>query len=753
MNELELKQQKDTREKEDKTKLSELSNPPAELKESQDDISEISARLKRQEIKLTDDERDSLKQRLNLMVDNWKVSRSGLADKLRLWNDKFEGVVVKSDFPWVGASFLSPPMAKIKARELKSVINRSVLRPEPFLMVKTTGPDVIQSTYRDTSRQIENFVEDVVKRKTNVHRTIKDAVNVITRDGTCPIQIIWETDWERVYDYKIYSKAEDFIRDYPTVEDAGVSDKEYGAILGKLAEGKTHEVLYEYDIANYDGPKAYIVPLIDFFHFPVYVNTLEDTLCHGKRIWFTDYQVQNMYVKRKFNDKEQVENLIASGGDVHDNDYTAARDSIEGISRDSNQDGDKEYEFFELVFKGAIKEADKAEGIQRKYLITYHHKSNEIFRVEPYPIRKGRLSYFLLRYIIRDNRLLGQSLIDDAYDIFDEIDILHRQRINSRTITHVPTFKAKEAAKDRFDPSRPNMRFQPGRVFWLKDMDDVQQFDIRPVDLSGSVDEEMLLFQLVDMVFGSTSGFSGQSNPIDPRAPARKEAQLMRMSANRIEDLTEPLIDEFPKIGQHIIDLYYQYGKDRIKYYVKTEDGELIENEIQREKLFNPNITFAVKGTSIFDNPEQEYQRNMEIHQLIGSEPITAQIPRIRKESLTRVLSSSRTPDPQKLIPNDQEIPPDLPTEMEKEAELKSALAAQKAADRLKEQTERNRTQTETELIRQVGQIQSKMIAQPPEAMGGVPGEQGMMAPTPQLPTAEATGIPPLIEGGEIAAP
>ena len=744
MNEIELKQQKDGREKEAKVKLAELYSPPKDLQESQDDIAEISDRFKRHEIKLTDDELDSLKQKLRLIVDNWKTSRSGLAQKLETWNDKFEGVITVSDFPWPGASHVDVPLAKIKAREIRSVINRSIMRPEPFLMVKTTGPSVVQTSYRDTSREIENFVEDVVKRKTNVHKKLKECIHVITRDGTCPVQITWESDWERVYDYKTYSKAEDFIRDYPTAEDAGISDKEYGAILDKLGAGENHEVLYEYDVANYDGPKADIVPLIDFVHFPVYVNNLEDTLCHGKRIWLTDYQVQNMYVKRKFNDKEQVENLLATGPDQHDNDYTSSRDAIEGITRDMGNNAGDEYEFFELVLKCSLTKKDKQDGIQRKYLINYHHNSNQVFRVEPYPVRKGKISYFLLRYIVRDNRLLGQSLIDDAYDILDEINILHRQRINSRTITHVPTFKAKDAAKDRFDPSRPQLRFRPGRVFWVKDMDDVQQFDIRPVDLSGSVDEEMLLFQLIDMIFGSTSGFSGQSNPLDPRAPARKEAQLIRLSANRIEDLTEPLVEEFAKIGQHIVDLYYQYGKDRIKYYVKQEDGSLIETEIERNKLYNPNITFAVKGTSIFDNPEQEYNRNLEIYQLIGNEPITAQNPKIRRNALRMVLSSSRIPDEKDLLPTEQEMPSDIPTELEREANLKSALQQQKAADRMVEAESRSNTMKETELIRQVGQIQSRMVGQPVEQPMG----EGAMA-TPE-PTAEATGVPPLIDQGGI---
>lgn len=158
--------------------------------------------------------------------------------------------------------------------------------------------------------------------------------------------------------------------------------------------------------------------------------------------------------------------------------------------------------------------------------------------------------------------------MDDIADLSLDADIQNRQIINSRTITHVPSFKAKMSSKNTFDPSRREFRFRPGVTFYLTDpATDVMQFDIRPVDLSGSMDNILFYMQMIDMIVGSTSGFSGQSNPIDPRAPARKQQEQLRQASNRLDDYVKNLLPDFSAICQFVVDLYYQYAPERIKYY------------------------------------------------------------------------------------------------------------------------------------------------------------------------------------------
>lgn len=669
------------------TKFVSLSKPPEDLLETQDQAEQVENRFRRRAIKLSKEVKADLESKIYYEVQDWKDSRATLKSKLRDLNDLYEGVVRVTDFPWPGASQIHVPIPKIKAREIRSTINRNTMRPVPFLMCKYAGPD---TTYEDTMpivNSMEDFIEDKIKNGTNVHQTLKDAIIPTIRDGTCPVQIIWETELERVTDYKLYDSVEDFTGDYPSAESAGVGAKQYAKILAALNNDERYEAQYEYDMAVYDGPKAYIVPLIHFFHWPVFETEIAGMLTHGKRVWYKDYDLEKFISIGKF-DKEETEEILKSPGDLHDDEsLTISRDQIEGINRDPGKNlKAKEYEFYELVHRVDLDD----DGVKEKYLIYWHYRSRKIVRIEKYPIRKGATTYFPLRLVRRDNRFLGISLIEDIADLSLEIDILHRMRINSRTITHVPAFKAKASAKDKFDPSRPQFRFQPGVTFWLNDVKDVEQFDIKPVDLSGSIDEENFLLQIVNLVTGSDSGLSGAANPIDPRAPARKQQEMLRQSSNRIDDYVEALLGPFSQIGQFMLDLYYQYGPDRIKYFVEDEkNGGMIQKEIDRANLYNPNVMFTVNGTSVFMNPEMEFDRIQQVMATLGTHPLTAQDPKVQRNILERYLYSSRIPDIKNLLPNEQTVEavatptpagPVLPTAMDKELEMKLAIQREKNA-------------------------------------------------------------------------
>ena len=694
------------------TKLASFPVPPTELDESQNQIQEVANRFQRREITLTEDQRQKLEAELAAMIDSWKDDRSTLIDKLKEQNDLYEGVTVQTDFPWEGASHLHVPMPKIKAREIKSAISRSVMRPIPFLQANYAGPDELYDQSADFVNDLEDFVEDKIKNTTNVHQVLNDSIIPIIRDGTCPIQIIWETEWETVFDFKTYQDQEEFLKDYPTATEAKVSESTFEKILEQLGRGEPYEIMYEYDVATYDGPKAYLVPLIHFVHYPVYAPDLQDTVLHGKQIWYSDSKLYQLQKMKKFNNEELLTELMNGAGDQRDETWTQNRDETEGITRNgADRKKAKEFEFYELCYTTSLTEDDEKNGTRRKYLIYYHHPTKKVHRIEPYPIRKGRSTYFILRFIRRDNRLLGMSLIDDIADLSQEIDIIHRQRINSRTITHVPSFKAKIGAKGKFDPGNSEFRFRPGIVFWLQNLDDVDQFNINPVDLSGSVDDELLLFNLVDQVTGSISGQSGQANPIDSRAPARKEALLLRQSTNRLDDYAGEMIPTFGKIGQHIIDLYYQYGPARIQFYSSVQDGIIVSDEIDRSKLFNPNVMFQVNGTSVFSSPDEEFNRMAEVYQIIAQDPITAQNPRIRRDALERLLRFSRMQDEKVFIPTDEdlglEVSDDgrIPSDQDRKAAEAQAKDAQRQADKIDLQNLKSEGAERLELLK--GGVQS----------------------------------------------
>lgn len=706
------------------TQHSELDNPPVPIAEDEQDIEEVGKRFKRRAIDLTDEQSDQLKTELNMMITDWEDSRSGLEQKLRDGNDLVEGVTEDSDFPWPGACSIHLQYPKVKAREISSAINRTFFRPSPFMMTTYAGPDSEYEKNKEFVKALEFFLEDKLKNDTNIHATLKETPIPVFRDGTAIIQIMWETSYEMVTDWKLYDATDEFQKDYPDPDAADLDADEYNRILTLLTRGGKYEAEYERMVATYDGPKAYLVPLQNFFHWPVFVPSIRETACHGKEIWYTDYQLWEKVRSGLFR-KEDIEEITAAGGQERDEAITSSRDSIEGISR-GTANNVNEHQIFELVYTTALTDQDKKNNVVRKYLIYYHYKLGRILRVEKYPVRKGKVSYFALKFIPRDNRLLGMSLADDISDLSEEADVLIRQMTNSRTITHVPSFKATLASKPYFDPSRRELRFRPGRVFYLPKVEDVAQFDIRPVDLSGSWDQVLLMFQMMDMVTGSSSGLSGQTNPLDPRAPARKQQQLLRQSSNRLDDYVGNMIPVFEEIAQFTVDLYYQNASDRIKYYVPQESGQVFQNQMERAKLYDPNVKFRINGTSVFNNPEEEYQAEVQNYTMVASSVLTAQNPRILRTALERVFLASRARNVKELLPRKDEMPEAIKSEAEVEEEHQQNRAKEKAAMKLsdaqaKRETELEVVKTEVEGEAKIAAMQAMMdvAAEPSPQAGG----------------------------------
>jgi hypothetical protein len=232
--------------KKKETEYLSLPKPPEVIKEQQDEVDDVEDRFKRHEKILDPDVKQDLESKLWYQIWDWKNSRSALQSKLRELNDLYEGVVKVTDFPWVGASQLHVPIPKVKAREIKSTINRNTMRPVPFLMTKYSGPDDQYEDTKDFVRAIENFTEDKIKNGTNIHQTLKDALIPIIRDGTTPVQVVWETELERVIDRKMYTSVKDFLSDYPSPDAAGVTSEKFSKIIQRLSRDSKYEVKYEY---------------------------------------------------------------------------------------------------------------------------------------------------------------------------------------------------------------------------------------------------------------------------------------------------------------------------------------------------------------------------------------------------------------------------------------------------------------------------------------------------------------------------
>lgn len=121
-------------------------------------------------------------------------------------------------------------------------------------------------------------------------------------------------------------------------------------------------------------------------------------------------------------------------------------------------------------------------------LVTYAPEHDELMAVMEYPYRVD--FYALFRIEKRPNRLIGNSVPNQSRDLNHLMDTQATQRVLSREITTVPSFKAKKSAKGDFDPEAEENRWRPGAIFWLEDPEAFDQFKVQPTDLGESMQEE-----------------------------------------------------------------------------------------------------------------------------------------------------------------------------------------------------------------------------------------------------------------------
>jgi hypothetical protein len=605
------------------------------------------AGLTRKLLVLNEAQTKTVKKFLSSAYDEYDANTTLLRSKLRRANDLMEGIKEPKTFPWVGCSNIHIPLIEIHLTILHSVASSTMLEMEPMYMVKQLLPGG-----EEVDLNIELFLHWVCKIQLKLDEVISDIFWTTYQDGTGIGDLDWVAEYDRRYDSKTFMSVEEFTSAYPTAQSAGVNQKEYDEYINELISGQEGlELEVEETVPKYVGPKLRIVLLKDFVVIPTTSPTLEYAQFVG------DIYVQRAdYFRRRVRDgwaiKAAVDAMTDTNGlnDAPDT-ISASQDRIEGLGRGRRVKAD-EYK----CMQGILRLDLFNKGYEENFLIKYHKESDQLIWIERYPYWHNRSKYIIWRFKKRANRLLGQSLYDQLIDLNDEIDTQHNQRIDSRTITTVPSFKKLQTSE--FDPGRADQKFRPGVTFKVTNMNEVQQFDIKQTDMSESNQEEQNLFMVADMRTGASQLRSGREVSKDPRASGKKVALLLQQSNNRIDDHMRELKYGNVELATQILDLYYQYSPETmIKFSTPeydTNTGEVakeVAREISRVKLRNNNMRIDVTRTSVLDNPDQMAQRSMVLHQLLINEPLIGQNIVRRRESLRRLLRNMRERNIEKLLP------------------------------------------------------------------------------------------------------
>jgi len=633
-----------------------LTNPPPGIPEIKPErkvrqLAKVDHKTFRQLMPLSEDQMIRVKKVMKNVVQEWKTNTRLQNNKLRRAIERLEGVSAPKDYPWPDASNLNIPYAEIQILIASDIVSSTMMDAEPAFFVREMLPARKDFPEEQVDPKIEWWLNWVFKKQLNLEDEVRMAVMLAFRDPLSILVLDWAEDLPIEYSIEIFRTVDELQARFKDAEDAGVPQDIYDRWLGQLSIGGEPIALeIKERVVRYRGPKSRVVELKDFIRSPVSSPNVEYLMFCGDQ-----FRQRKDYFRSKaavdWFYKDEVKALLEkTAKNKAKDDIDQRLDVIEGISSSERADPD-EYD----CVRGNLKIDLDNDGEEEMYHVVYNHDNNILLRMERYPYWHNRSNYIPYRIRRKPNRLLGRCFMDMLYDIGEEINTQHNQRIDSRTITTVPTFKIQANETDLIQRmERKDQWFYPGTRFILQNMNNLQQLETK-VDFSGTLQEEQNLFQIGDMLTGTASGGarSGRPDPKDPRSSGKKMQALLGQSNQRIDGYIRDLKPSINETAAQVVELYFQFSPDdAIQYQTYDESTELwVRAEIKRNQLRNRNMTIEVARTSVLDNPDAILQRALTDYEIWSKEPMIGGNIQRRWELIRSTLFAERNKNIPKLLP------------------------------------------------------------------------------------------------------
>lgn len=599
-------------------------------------------------VELSPDQRDRLCIFLKESLEEWESDTADLHEQLLADNDLLEGIVPEQTGPLSWGSNVHVGLPDLYMQIYASTLRRSVLGSDAIWYCETDNEDLL-----NVVGEVEQAQNYVAINKWNIKQAIEDVCWTTPRDGLGIIQAVWAEDYEKARDILLLTSVDEFETNFPTAEDAGLSEEDYDDLRGYVAENASDDTPVEipvtYQKEKYRGVDAKVIDRVNFVTIPATVDSLEDPMLrgYGKR-YRESVETIRQKAKNGIYYKQAADALLSKNRESSPfPSWTLAQDDIEGISRE-NRKGDKA--LFELIVKGNL---DGDDGDMDTYLVTYSLEKNQLLRCIYNPYRENICATFWIDR--RPNRLGGRSILSKIRDASDETDTQHNQRINARTITTVPVFKALNKAKKSLDPDGQGFYFEPGKPLWVDDMMDVEQWKIQPTDLGESLQEEGNARNILDLRLGVASSLiSGQPSPLDQNAPGNKTAILINQSNLRMDDPLNQFRHGIEQLGKIVASEIYQFGDPFIRYKIDIADKGQIRSTIRtvHRKYFRRDISFKMKAVTVVNNPDFEMQKLLQVYSILA--PELANNPELRQQILRDAMREGRVRNRDKYLPSPQ---------------------------------------------------------------------------------------------------
>lgn len=651
--------------------IRELSAPPDIKANEAKEAARIDRLIQQRNKQLSDVKISKIEKHLKKIIKSAKREYEPLRSRLTKYDDLMEGVVEETNFPFEGASNVTLRFGTGLARTFQAAFNKTVYSDEDlFAPVFDPGAEQdLNLTAQDVITLQEGFNHSF-HTACNGIKELKSGTIPAFRDGTFLLEGSWERKTERVNDQRTYRTPEDFLKDYPTAADAGLSQDEYTAITDNFLVDEDCELIvrFSYNHVQQDGIEYRQVLRAKFLIYPTTVKKIKQATMYGCFFELTKDEIKRRANTHEFYEKGVQRCLARRGGSSLDS-WDNNRLLIERRAAPLTEA--MPYKLADIVFKFDLDEDDVLEQYSAKVVL----EGEEVILValRPYEVRYNIPSIIPFRLIERDHAFDGISLIGDGEDIFNQVDTLFRHDNNVMMMTTSPMFMADQALKDQLDLGRAENVLRPGVTFWVPNPDKMPIRQIPMQDIAAASGDNnakiAILSRFVEMTIGVSQGESGNQTPDDPRAPAHK-TQLLLMQANkRIDQCIDQWSLSFPELAQLHATLLYQFSPtSQYSFAPKVQpqpmgQGAQVPQQIQPKTfdlklLADPRLKWAPRRRSVALTPEFAMNRlQMLLQVYMGLRPLLLQGDPIAMEAWNRMVKNSGEPQAEKFMMDPQTAP------------------------------------------------------------------------------------------------
>ena len=565
-------------------------------------------------------------------------------------------------------------------------------------MFSKKNPKEVLRLAENIQEWLQVMLEKVVKLK-------KYARMLATNTGiedTGISSLTWErrTDPER--GVESFSTLEEFKKEYPSAEESGISQEQYDSYINALTPvqiptpmapptppqetspdlapspgmpGETPappvpefepvkpiSIRYKKYKITYDFCRVDIVNRSKFGLIP-YNATFEKARGKFIEIDMTWNELAKGYSESRYKNIDRVKSRANSNYNPNTNEVQNAQSTNEGKPSEepsTNKYNTMSYKAYRVLYSIDI----DGDGLEELCIFLFAYNQKTLLRAEYWD-----KNWFLTPHYIEEkaNRFEGIGIIAKARNVILEDDDYVNLRMKAGKLAVTPSFKAKKGSS--FDPGL--QYFYPGVIWWLDDMNEVEQWLIN-VNLPEGYNEDASLERKYELLTGMTSGQSGRELPQDPNAPGNKTAMLLAESSVLINGDIDVFRGGIETLVYNIITMASKYLPEDDRYLemfdLTKEDLDLAQEEIS---LF---------GTSLSHNPDQRRADESQFAALFLNNPVV----QMSMESMRKITYDAMeawNKDADKILPTEEQL-------FEKQVEIQAAAMKKVQTEILEKQEE-----------------------------------------------------------------